>query len=52
MSPPPAPEKPADAVDVVNKRCECGAKLPTFGLVKGKPALWCANCPGRPADAV
>jgi hypothetical protein len=34
------------------RRCECGAKRPVFGLVKGEPARWCAKCPKRPADAV
>jgi hypothetical protein len=48
------PEKPADAVNVKNKLCECCAAKPTFGPVDGKrkDARWCANCPKRPADAV
>ena len=36
------------------KRCECGLRVPTLGP-KGSGrggALWCKNCPKKPADAV
>ena len=38
--------KPSDAVDVKNKRCECGAGQPSFGPKGGQPkdARWCAKC--------
>ena len=46
--------KPSDAVDVKNKRCECGRAQPAFGPKGGEPkdARWCAKCPKKPSDAV
>lgn len=49
------PGKPEEAVNVTNKRCECGvASCPSFGLPEEgkKGARWCARCPGRPIEAV
>lgn len=48
------PGKPADAVDVVNRRCDCGRGRPTFGLPGSGygGARWCARCPARAAAAV
>ena len=48
------PEKPDNAVDVRNKRCECGKSFPIYGMPGGTPGSgrWCAKCPEKPADAV
>jgi hypothetical protein len=32
--------------------CECGAKVPSYGLLPCKSARWCLNCPTKPDTAV
>ena len=46
--------KPADAVNVTARRCECRAAQPTYGKPGGvsKDARWCSKCPNKPTDAV
>lgn len=48
------PSKPAGAVDLAKKRCECGASWPSLGLVgdSRRDARWCAKCPDKPLTAV
>ena len=36
---------------MVNRRCECGRAVPSFGL-PGEPRWWCARCPSKPQRAV
>lgn len=48
------PTKPPATVDLLSRRCQCGAHLPSFGL-RGEArgaARWCAICPGKPEEAV
>ena len=40
------------AVNVVSKRCRCGAATPIFSLPGTKGGTWCAKCPDRPPEAV
>mmetsp|Transcript_19753 Transcript_19753/g.62841 ORF Transcript_19753/g.62841 Transcript_19753/m.62841 type:complete len:115 (+) Transcript_19753:413-757(+) len=42
------PTKPFGAVDVVNKKCECGLGAPSLGVPGEATARWCARCPGKP----
>eukprot|EP00873_Tetraselmis_striata_P020125 jgi/Tetstr1/440389/TSEL_028723.t1 len=48
------PTKPDVAVDVKNKRCECGKRHPSFGLPEeGRGYVrWCSACPGKTGNAV
>jgi hypothetical protein len=45
------PDKPPNAIDVVNKKCPCG-KQPTFNLPSETVGKWCDNCPGKPPNAI
>ncbi len=44
------PTKPDNAVNLVSKRCECKAAIPSLGLEKGV-ALWCVRCPNKDPNA-
>merc|ERR1711971_665664 len=48
------PAKPAEAVDLVSKKCQCGQHWPCFGLPgdAAKAARWCSKCPEKPNEAV
>eukprot|EP00951_Prasinocladus_malaysianus_P017152 scaffold134975_cov35-Prasinocladus_malaysianus.AAC.1 len=41
-------------MNVVKRLCECGARVPTFGLPgeKSTAARWCSRCPSKSPDAV
>jgi len=46
------PDKPKEAIDVKNKRCECGKSQPILNLPGQTKGRWCTKCPDKPKEAI